>query len=259
MPIPSSPRAVFATNVLVDVLCQVQFPTILAISATEPAAFQEMIREGYPLYRKDDAIEIASELRELLAKLKPGTTPELLRHVFTTADSKRNVFLTRDFLAVQETSYVRWERFEPEIVAALNALTEIYRPPFLTRVGLRYQDIVDRSKIPGFATAPWRELINPQLIGLLGDSQFSEGVDGHSGQISMKFDEVAGAKIRINHGLGEVAGKQVYVFDADFYLEQRTEVGDVRSILDCFHRASGNLFRWAISRRLYDALEPNEI
>ena len=43
-------RVIFSNNQLVEVICQLRFPTILAISAREPVDFQEAIRDVFPRY-----------------------------------------------------------------------------------------------------------------------------------------------------------------------------------------------------------------
>ena len=40
----------YARPQLMEVICQLRFPTILAIGAQEPAAFQEAIRQDFPRY-----------------------------------------------------------------------------------------------------------------------------------------------------------------------------------------------------------------
>ena len=37
---------------LVEVICQLRFPTILSISARDPADFQEAIRREFPQYKR---------------------------------------------------------------------------------------------------------------------------------------------------------------------------------------------------------------
>ena len=43
-------RYQYARPPLVEVICQLRFPTILAIGAQEPAAFQEAVRRDFPQY-----------------------------------------------------------------------------------------------------------------------------------------------------------------------------------------------------------------
>jgi uncharacterized protein (TIGR04255 family) len=258
MPFPESPRVVFNRNVLVDVVCQLRFPPILAITAEDPAAFQNRIRATYPEYRQDQAIDVPPPLREVFGRLNLSRGTELLRHTFLTPDSSRSVFLTRDFLAVEDTHYHRWEEFEPEVQRAKTAFEEIYRPASYNRVGLRYQDIIDRMQLPGLEDVPWHELINPALIGALGSSELRDSVTEIVTNSLLSVSEVPGAFVRLHHGLRrqEGTGTEVYFFDVDFFLQERSSSQDAMATLGLFNRLSGNLFRWAISRRLYDALDP---
>ena len=46
-------RVVYAKPQLLEVICQLRFPTILSISAKEPAEFQELIRSDIPRYSRN--------------------------------------------------------------------------------------------------------------------------------------------------------------------------------------------------------------
>ncbi|MBL8785507.1 MAG: TIGR04255 family protein, partial [Deltaproteobacteria bacterium] len=46
--IPESPRVIYASNPLADVICQVRFPRILRIDNELPADFQDAIRGQFP-------------------------------------------------------------------------------------------------------------------------------------------------------------------------------------------------------------------
>ena len=45
-------RCIYRSNPLIEVICQLRFPTILSISAREPADFQEGIRQHFPQYKR---------------------------------------------------------------------------------------------------------------------------------------------------------------------------------------------------------------
>ena len=45
------PRTIYGKNQIVNVVCQLRFPTILAISARQPDAFQDAVRQEFPRYR----------------------------------------------------------------------------------------------------------------------------------------------------------------------------------------------------------------
>ena len=43
-------RCIYGNNQLMEVICQLRFPTILSIDAKEPADFQDAIRDVFPQY-----------------------------------------------------------------------------------------------------------------------------------------------------------------------------------------------------------------
>ena len=49
-PFPDAPRVMYERNPLVEVICQVRFPPVLRIEAQLPDAFQDRIRDVFPIY-----------------------------------------------------------------------------------------------------------------------------------------------------------------------------------------------------------------
>src|SRR3989304_2154776 len=178
MPFPESQREVYSTNPLKEVICQLRFPTILEVSAQSPASFQNQLRKNYPLYKLQDPIAgLPKEVADILAVLpvpKPAQQPV---HKFLTEDERRFISLSADFLALTETNYQRWERFEEEMENAEQAFRGIYEPSFYTRIGLRYQNVIDREELK-LQDHPWSDLLNPSVIGELGAPEIAAQVEG---------------------------------------------------------------------------------
>lgn len=261
MPFPESQRVVYKNNPLAEVICQLRFPTILEIGSEDPAGFQKRIRSRYPLYARDEpGARMPREISEIVAQLRLPIGTERTTHKFLTEDSNRFVSLANDFIAVTEKQYSRWEHFRDEIGVAQAALEQVYQPSFYSRVGLRYQDIIDKTKL-GLGSEPWESLVSPSIIGVLGAPEVGGRVQEIRTEARIALDEVAGGFVTLRHGLVESSpnGGQAYRIDADFFTQERSDAEHVLGILDTFNRLAGNLFRWAISARLRDALEPLEI
>ena len=263
MPFPPSARVLYDKNPLTEVICQLRFPPVLQIVADAPARFQNAVRgRGYPLYEVDDqSLQLPREFSAALAQLGGSLTigPEHTAHKFLSEESDRFISLSREFLALTDSSYTRWERFIEHVELAQAALQEVYAPAFYTRVGLRYRDVIDRVKFE-LQDTPWQELINPALLGALGDAAIRDDVQEIQGSALIALPEPIGSLARLRHGLiRQPDSPQNYVVDVDFYLEGRSEPADVRGILDQFNREAGHLFRWAISPRLHGALGPTTI
>jgi len=249
-----SDRVIFGKDTLAEVICQIRFPTILAIGTKPPDAFQDIIRADYPVYRRQTAVSGPGlpDLAPMLQQLP--SPPDFVTHWFESDDAMSIISLTSDFLAVTSKQYHGWDTFREEIARAVAALEEIYVPAFYERVGLRYLDEVDRTEL-GLENRPWSALLEEGMVSLLGADL---GIDLTQDQIRtqalLHLDDVEGGLVRLQHGVGN--GGDVYTIDADFYQEGHTQRGDLFDTLDKFHEEEGHLFRWAISPELSTALEP---
>ena len=263
---PPSPREVYDVNPLDQVICQIRYPAVLSISANSPDKFQDAIRKAYPLYeerRSPGFLPTGGVPRQIAEILIASPVPQISQtreHRFLTESKARQVCLTQEFVAVTDYQYTRWEEFQKEIKLAERVLRETYAPAFYTRVGLRYVDVLVRSKID-LPSTPWSELFNPAFIGLLGDSNLADTVQELEVESLLSISGEAGEQVILRHGLARTSetDEQVYFIDADFYTERRSTSDDVFEALDRFNRLGGNLFRWATSDKLRAALGPTRI
>jgi uncharacterized protein (TIGR04255 family) len=272
MPFPPSERVIFEINPLAEVVCQLSFPPSLRIAGEPPAEFQDRIRGAYPLLRNQPGGGIGGFGPGLGGVIQEGPGWRVRQgfnigvgpqpaYVFTTEDGSRVVTLTPESLAVAETRYERWESLRAEIEALMGLLVELYQPPFFTRLGLRYQDLLDRRRL-GLSNVPWKDLLNPGFAGALaGESPIAAEVTGIGTVVELSLSETPGARVRLQHGLNESPGDdgEIYAIDSDFFITERTAVADALSSLDGFNVQAGNLFRWAVSERLSAALKPQPI
>ena len=256
MTFPASPRVVFRTNPLEEVVCQLNFPTILEIG-TEAAKFQNVIRDRYPLYEHEQSqFAIPKEIGEMIGQLPVQFPVDGGRHKFSTADGSKTISLATEFVALSDRDYESWEAFSEEVERARRALEEKYGPAFYTRIGLRYRNVIDREKL-GLQGTPWQLLFKPSLLGLLGaEDEIGEKVSEVAARASIDLREIPGARITIRHGLGKrvANNKDVYLIDIDTYTGERSQSQHVDQILAHFHEVAGHFFRWAITDALSTAL-----
>ncbi len=257
---PDYTRVIYDRNPLRQVICQLRFPAILRISSETPAQFQELIRNEYPLYeQKTEVPIIAQEIRD---QFPPDISNAMLRldpvraYEFSSEDKKWVLSLTRDFLALTSLGYEKWENFKLHLNMPIPALTNVYKPPFFTRIGLRYQDVIRRSKL-GLENIAWSELLEPYIASELMSPHIAPSVDEAMRIIIVNLDV---GKVRIQHGLVtdtdiDTGTKEVcYLIDSDFFLEPKVEVDNVVDILDYFNAENGRLFHWCVTDRLRNAM-----
>lgn len=266
-PFPNSERVVYGRNPLIEVICQLRFPPILRIAAEPPVAFQERIRNEYPLLSEkfpEVNVEMPPGVPPAIAELMKGTLPKrkLMGYDFASADEKWKVSLTRDFLSLSAGPYVyvRWEEFRKHLEGPLRAVIEVYAPAFFTRVGLRYQDLIQKSRLGLPESTKWSELIKPHIAGVYGVPELEGAVEESMGQFLISLPQFKG-RVRINHGIVQTVGsnENCFLIDGDYYTEERTQNDSVGGILDYFNKQSGRLFRWCIEPRLHQAMEPQPV
>lgn len=255
-------RCIYGKNQLLEVICQLRFPDILKIEAQEPFEFQDAVRADYPQYQKK--VEQLPPKQEN-GKLTPqGTTNN---YQFISSDGQWKISLTRGFIALSTHAYVRWEEFAKRLDRILAAFIQVYRPAFFSRVGLRYINAFRRIALELEGT-PWRELIRPGYLGLMGDDDAQEGAFVKNEQ-SVTAALSGGAKCNIKCGPGmlrkvnnrthQTQEEAVFMLDLDLYMEGKTVLGHAVPALNVVHGNAGSLFRGAITDTLHDAMQPQEV
>jgi uncharacterized protein (TIGR04255 family) len=260
---PDSERVLYNKNPLQEVISQFRFPTILRIREGQLADFQDIIRKDYPSYSEQEPSftvprEVPKELAAIVEQM--NVPPGLLIHRFSTKDSRRFISLSDDFMALAETKYERWESFIEEVMKAEGALKRVYKPAFYSRVGLRYRDLISPRSL-NLTDVRWQDLIKTHVIAELGDKDVADAILRIQTRAIMKIPDIPNGRIMLNHGLivPDGSDERCYFIDADFSVERKEGVNEPFEILEKFNRLAGQLFRWAITERLHNAMEPRAI
>lgn len=260
MNFPEFERVIYKRNPLVEVVCQLRFPPILKISHQEPVEFQDEIRFQYPLFETTQS-QVPSEILKVVQQFGLPVQSDLA-YSFKSEDQKWHLSITKDFIALTTSSYERYEQFKQRLKEAVDIFERIYKPSFYTRVGLRYQDLIIRSKL-GIYDKKWSDLITKNVASELYDSELYSSIQAITKNLILATEN---GQINLNHGLVTVKempkndDEAAYLFDADFYTEQKIEVnGDVWDVLDQFNKSARKLFRWSITDTLHNAMQPQPI
>jgi uncharacterized protein (TIGR04255 family) len=265
MPFPSYNRVIYTKNPLDKVICQLRFPTILRIETEIPAQFQELIRDAYPgynekseiIFNKTYEIEQIAALNIFQDIQKPIITKN---HEFVSDDGKCVINLNKNFLAISTTKYEMWETFLENILLPFNALIKIYSPKYFTRIGLRYIDIFQRSKL-GLKDDNWENLLQPYILGLLASPIGSEVRNFENNYEISLHDSESFVKIatRLVELPNSIENEKCFVVDSDFFNFFKTDPPDVDKKLDFLHSRASNLIQWIIKEKLHFAMNPSEM
>ena len=248
----------YVRSPLVEVICQLRFPTILSIGANEPAAFQEAIRKDFPKYMTRQ-----EQLPPKVVKKGNATALEpqkpITNYHFISEDGHWKLNLTQNFISLSTLAYPRWEEFARRLDKPLAAFIATYHPDFFERIGLRYVNAVSRQRL-GLEGQLWDDLIQSQYIGILGEPDVEES---EIAKCSLEVDTplVGGYRMKLRTGPGLVGGgktdKEVkFVLDADFSTAGKMTAEAVPEKLERMHRFAVCFFQGAITKELHEAMGP---
>lgn len=260
MNLPEFERVIYERNPLVEVVCQLRFPPILKISHQEPVEFQDEIRFQYPLFETTQS-QVPAEIVKVVQQFNLPLQSDLA-YSFRSEDQKWHLSITKDFIALTTSTYDRYEQFNQRLKEAVEIFERIYKPSFYTRVGLRYQDLIIRSNL-GLEDKNWSDLIAKHIASELHDPELSSMIQSVFKSLVLKTEN---GQINLNHGFVTVKepnknnDEVAYLFDADFYIEQKIEGnGNVWNVLDQFNKSARKLFRWSITETLHKAMQPQAV
>ena len=231
---------------------QVRFPNILRIASEEPSAFQEAIRNDYPLLsvnNNETIIEVNGQKQSI------GTTKN---YQFISADGRSKVNLTNAFFAFSTLKYARWEEFKKECQRIVSVFKEIYSPSIIQRIGLRYKDIIQRSKW-GLDETPFSELIEKQYLGILANVEEKKA---KRYVLDYEYEEINPILAHRHFELvvSDPAKKELaFLMDCDYSVNGLMPYDVIMDLSDKLHDSSSRFLRSAITEKLHNAMEPQEL
>lgn len=251
----TEPRCSYRKNQLGEVICQLRFPEILTIEANAPVEFQEAIRATFPRYSSRKETPAPKLVNGRLEPQNPNNN-----YQFVSEDGHWRVNLTSTFISLACNQYTCWEDFAKMLDMPLAAFIKIYRPAFFERVGLRYLNFISRKNL-GLDTIPFRDLIQPQYLGILADEQLPETATARNTvDAELAIRGGCRAKIHAGPGLvkrGGVESKEIhFIFDQDLFMLGNIAINLSAGALETLHSQADSIFRAAITDTLHDAMEP---
>lgn len=251
-------RLQYARSPLVEVICQLRFPTILSIGANEPAAFQDAVRKDFPRYAaRQEQVPPKVVKKGNATALEPQKP--ITNYHFVSEDGRWKLNLTQNFIALSTLSYQRWEDFAARLDQPLAQFIQIYQPAFFERLGLRYVNAISRQRL-GLEDQLWDDLIRDHYVGILGQPDVEE-TEITKCSLDVETPLVGGYRMKVHAGPGLIGGgktdKEVkFILDSDFSASGQLTADSVPAKLEDMHRFALCLFRGAITDELHQAMGP---
>ncbi|MDT3467944.1 TIGR04255 family protein [Stenotrophomonas maltophilia] len=229
----------FKKNFVKSALCELRFPTVLEFGEPKlPPSIIKALRKSYP------NAEIGSEVN-LGA---PGPISSNMVHVMRSQKGGWAISFKQSALTLEVQSYTGYPEFRRRIQQVIDATTAAIDSDFLTRVGLRFVNVIDQ----GPPTDGW---VNPALLGPI-DAGVFKMVAEYSGRLASLTEDNG---FLLQHGLRIEGGRDhpSYVLDVDAFSNNVT-VDKTLEEVDALHSQVFNVFEWALGERSREYLQGAE-
>lgn len=222
------------------------------------AGFQEAIRSIYPKVAREAAVtyQLSS------TGIQPNMGEKLWR--FSSRDLRWSVVVGESAITLESRDYDSMNDFLNRFRFLLERAEEQLEVTDRLRLGLRY---INEVRYPGAESlAEWRTLLNPEFVSFDASELLSGQVDHTIQEIQVNRPN---GVLAVRHGLlnGAVvaplppeqpATGRFYLIDLDYYdmteceLDIPATIQQMQEYNDVMYR----FFRWTLSKKLYDYLEP---
>lgn len=255
---PQAERVKYGKNPLAEVVIQFSFKKRLQESdgfTTDTLSnFHQQILKKYPFFIPQDQQMFSLELDAQMV-----TQNTLKIYQFVSADSKKKILLTSDWIAFSTAAYRSWEEFRSEFEEIFglfnNSCAKVEK---LKRAALRYRDVIERSKIdPNLVSVSWTELLNEGIApSMLFSNQLSGNLKSYQSNFIVNLDKNG----KLVASLGLIANAQTnepaFLIDGDFFTEEELDYADSIDAIDYFNVEARNFFKWCIKPTLHESLQP---
>ena len=242
---------------LVETVFELRFPPILRIDTETPDKFQDLIRHRFPEYEVQNEIQqqVVGNVNQnqFLAETKLSSN---IVHVFSSDDKKNVVKLTRNNIFYSTTNYLGWDRFKEESIFVMKYFADIYQTSQFSRIGLRYINVIDRTKLGLDISTPWKALVKNYYLGLLANPTESEKIESYELVTGLKFGPKTAINLRVTLLVNLNSQETCLGLDNDCFLPEGDE--DFQTTIESLHTHCEYYFFNAITEELRSAMKPLE-
>jgi uncharacterized protein (TIGR04255 family) len=233
-----------------EVVCQVKFPPVLRIGKESPSDLQEKVRERFPQLEVEQAVQV--QVPGIGSQGAPTVHSPAPVYRFKSPEGETSISLAIDFLAVSTTHYSHWDSFLEDLRFAWAAVQAVYKPPYLTRVGLRY---VNQFGYANTGSSSVAELISFFATELTTQLRCDAWSDPDSMTLQLLLTQ-NGTQLALRTAFGRDEGGPSMILDLDCFVEGRTSVESLWPRLTNFHENIYAAFRWSVSDDKLAAFSP---
>lgn len=255
-------RVGYKNTPLTQVICQIRFPAILSISATEPTDFQEKIRDDFPEFKSEPEITMGVQFdlaKQQVLPIAPSSPPCKV-YKFSSIDGKWVVGLTNSNIYLLTHDYKNWDEFKLKFTNIMKPLLSLYKPTLYTRIGLKYTNVITNTiEDSVFHGHNFSELIKPEFLGVLAcpENYDKDKINVSFYKTVLPLSNREGCSVIIQSGLATSPDSpdKKFMFDCDYSCNSQVKTNEYLNTLDFLHNCSTGLFQMITTEKMRDIME----
>lgn len=231
-----------------EVICQLSFPPIVKLGLSIDPAFQDEIRDNYPLYERLINDIVVND--QMVQQMKFPS--DQLNHSLSNMDRNEKINIEQNFFAFSTTAYSTWDDFYPKVIKYFGIFAKHYSPAAFLRTGLRYVNLFTSDIIPDLKIRPLQDFFQQEFLGPVGPKTID---NPYLSAFSSTFKIHDAQDIQIRYGIGikpeeavlpdDKKNKFFYV-DIDVSTRSVNEIAALSPILAEAHRLAHSALRWVV-------------
>lgn len=246
---PTTDEIPLASPPLIEVVCQVRIPPILQIAKDVPSDFQEKVRHRFPQFEWEQGMELVlpgvSEGEGLTAR------PTAKVYRFKTEDDTTNITLATDFYALSCNQYRHWVDFATDLQLVHEAMMQVYKPGYATRIGLRY---INRLTLDNTGCASKSELLDLLKSDLTAILRSDVGSNATDMACRLSFQE---EPAQLNMSLAYTGSKETaFILDFDYFERGKLPLVGLIERCNRYHQVIYDAFRWCLKNSSLQRFSP---
>ena len=225
---------------LKEVVCQVRFQPILAITETQPTAYQERLRKHFPKFEVRRALHFEEvQSSGIVAGLGPN------EYALSSSDGAWHSTIGLNFIALTTQAYTNWNDFKKRIGTIYTAFRASYDDVVIGRIGLRFINELRYDNTAAKTEAELVGIVNNDLSRLIINDAWTKA---QKANVLLTLDNDR-EYLTIRAGY-ETKDQPRIVLDFDYYTESPPSASLTQprlvKLLDHFHSCIYDAFRWTI-------------
>lgn len=231
---------------LAEVICQIRFQPILTIAYQPPTDFQGKVRRWFPTFTRQDSIQ-----------LQPGISPAMTsgaiptEYQFTSADQLKYIGLGANYIALSTKKYLGWKSFLKDFQLAVDTLFGVYDSISVTRIGLRYINVLKPENAHLNTVAEIAHLLTDEIRAgfMLGAPELPRRAASF---VQFEQEDQQNLSLRFAMESDPIGISMDYDCFSEFSEAQDMSATDIVTHIGPYHELVYRAFRWSLKETSID-------